>query len=159
MECLPLYEHWLIILHFDHRGSLGQPWSVLSKCMLRFSWIKPKLRLYERLFTSVTLGFGLRIYMGNRLLKAWVLFSWSTRPGLWFVWWKCFDMLPSPGEAWSNVSETFLEIYVRHIHNVGMLIKFNCLMPELRTFMSQKSESFARKVTPVGPGLFQWYVV
>jgi len=31
-------------------------------------------------------------------------------------------------------------------------------MPDLCTFMSQKSETFAQKATPVGLGLFQWYV-
>jgi len=39
-----------------------------------------------------------------------------------------------------------------------MLIKLNCLLLDLGTFMSQKSENFAKKVTLVGLDLFQWHV-
>ena len=65
MECLLLRVHWLPFeescaigalvwfgAHSDRGGSLGQSWSVLSKCTLRFSWIKPKLRLCRSLFIS-----------------------------------------------------------------------------------------------------------
>ena len=65
MECLLLRVHWLpfeescaigalvwFAAHSDRGGSLGQSWSVLSKCTLRFSWIKPKLRLCRSLFIS-----------------------------------------------------------------------------------------------------------
>jgi len=65
MECLLLRVHWLpfdescaigalvwFAAHSDRGGSLGQSWSVLSKCTLRFSWIKPKLKLCRSLFIS-----------------------------------------------------------------------------------------------------------
>jgi len=80
VECLLLRVHWLLFeescavgalawfgAHSDPGGSLGQSWSVLSKCTLRFSWIKPKFRLCKSLFISQYFG----INISNILFVIW----------------------------------------------------------------------------------------
>jgi len=62
-------------------------------------------------------------------------------------------MLPMLGKHVGVYQKCFCNSMFRHVNKA---LLFNASVKLL--LLSQKSEIFAKKVAPVGPGLLQWYV-